>query len=495
MSAVSDYIHYHYNYQVVDQPKESTPEANAEYLANMYSQNKVRMQYMTSLQFFKTKLETMYKVGLTAADKKGEEEFFNLLSDLESNILPQAAAEMVQKLEMPDVSIPQIRAAIGDIEKTQALFDRFKVVVEQLTGSTFSKNPIPVLTMPLVESTEGKDTAQKIRRAYRDAYLKNGTTFKIDDTYKGALKSHAGQVNTILANMSAIESILGGGIKKYDSKIKSACLSGLFLGTFKMLNTVIGFVSEDIIEEAMEPYLAEYLKKSGIKDVKISTEGGTKGSSIYNKKTEDISMNLNLEQMLDGEIGTIDITLPGVSLKRTNIVANQKFAKIHIKNRTVLGKMLDMSDMSVPLQQFYQAYATYNMSIKDRKNSRAQLNRSASDAMEQMYDYVHAAILPTSLAGSLHAGDFSTFIIINDKVYNIVDMIQKLAEDDNYGYITSDLSEKQTGVKNRHNEIFDGYPHPWQRWNRSADIKEVIRNLGITVQLNINLAKAGMKIK
>lgn len=495
MSAVSEYIHYHYNYQVVRQPKESTPEANAEYLANMYAQNKVRMQYYTSLQFFKTRLETMYKIGLTPANPQGETEFFNLLHDLENEILPKAAEDMVRDLEMPDLSIPQLRDAVGDIEKTQAVFDRFKIVVEQLTKGTFSKNPLPILTAPLIANTEGDNTAQKIRRVYRDAYLKDGTTFKIDNTYKGALRDHAGQINTILANMSAIQSILGGSMKKFNNRVQSECMSGLLMGTFKLLNTVVGDVSEERLSESMEPYIAQYLQNHGIKDVRLANEGSKKGTSIYSKKTEDISINMDLEQMLNGKEGTISITLPGVTLKRTNIVPNQKVAKINVKNHTVLGKMLDNAQMSVPLQQFYQAYATYNMSIKDRKNSRAQLNRSANDAMEQMYDYIHASILPTALAGSLHSGDFSVFMVINDRVYNVAEMIQKLGEDDDYGYITSDLSKKQTGVKNKHNEIFDGYPNPWQRWNRSADIKEVIRNLNITVQLNINLAKAGMQIK
>ena len=495
MSAIGDYVHYHYNYQVVDQPQESTPEANAAYLSSVYSKARVRSQYMLSLQFLQKRLKMMYQMNLInlPSNGQGEKEFFDLIYDLEHEILPKAAEDMTRGLEMPNTSIPEIAAAKYSIEKTQAIFDRFKVVAQQLAGGTFSKNPIPVLTARMVANAEGSSPAQQARRAYRDAYLADGTTFKIDNSYKGALADHAKQINNILANLSAIESILqGNSMSNFSGDVRSETLAGLLQGTYAMLNIVIGDISEERLRDAMIPYLADYLKKGGVGKVEVAALGSQKGKSIYNKQTEDISININLEEMLTGKPGTININLPGVTLKRTNISKNATHAKVHIKNSTVLGKMLDNSEMSVSLQEFFQAYATYNMTIHDRKNSRAQLNKSAADGMAQMYDYIHASILPTALAGSLSSGDFATFMVINDKVYNVAEMIQRLGEDDGFGFITSDLAQKQTGIKNRHNEIFDNSPHPGQRWARSAQIQDIIRNQAITMQLNISLARAAM---
>lgn len=497
MSAISEYIHYHYNYQVVDQPKESTPEANAEYLANQYAKNKIQMQYNMSLQFFSEKLRALYNVGLTGANARGEEEFFNILKDLETNALPKAAKKMAKELQMPDVSIPDIIVISQSVDKTQALLDRFKVIAKQITQGEFSKNPIPVLTHTLINQSEGNNIADKARQAYRDAYLADGTTFKVDASYKGAVGRHNKQINNILANLSGLQNLLNGDMSPksgFTAEQKSQTIRGLLISTFAMINRIIGYVSEDVLADALADYLKAYLPKAGIKNLTVKADG-TGSSSIYKKKTEDVSISMDFTKMLtEKQKGLIQVTLPGVSVKRTNI-NKQGQAHINIKNSTVLGKMLNNSNMSVPLQQFYQAYATYNMSIRDRKDSRAQLNRSAKDAMAQMYDYIHAAILPTALAGSLTSGDFATFLVVNDRVYNMAQMIEKLGEDDDYGYIKSDLEEKQTGVKNQHNKIFGGYPDPSQRWNRSADIKKVIRDLNITVQLYINLVKAGTSIK
>ena len=305
MSAIGDYVHYHYNYQVVDQPQESTPEANAAYLSSVYSKARVRSQYMLSLQFLQKKLKIMYQMNLInlPSNGRGEKEFFDLIHDLEHEILPKAAEEMTQKLEMPNTSIPEIAAAKYSPEKTQMLFNRFKEVAQQLTGGTFSKNPIPVLTARMLVKAEGNSPAQQARKAYRDAYLADGTTFKIDDSYKGALADHAKQINNILANLSAIESILQGkSMKTFSSELRSETLTGLLQGTYSMLNVVIGDVSEERLKEAMIPYLADYLKKGGIEKIEVGNFGSSKGNSIYNKQTEDISISMNLEEMLNGKL-------------------------------------------------------------------------------------------------------------------------------------------------------------------------------------------------
>lgn len=275
-----------------------------------------------------------------------------------------------------------------------------------MTDGTFSKNPLPVLTYELLQ---GNTSIDKIKEVYRDAYLKNGSTFKVDESYKRAVSSHKNEINKMLANMSAIESILHGGMKNFSTGVQSEAINAFLYSTYNTINRIVGFISEDKLAELLPKYIIDELKNIDENiEVLVSAEG-TSSSGIFNKATEDVSVRLNLSKMLKGqEDGEIIVKIPGITLKRTNIKNN--VAHVNIKSNAVLSKFLDNAKISIPLQEFYNAYADYNMAIiKPGRKAKlpAELNKSASSAMKEMYNYFHAAFLPMALAGSLDKEDFA----------------------------------------------------------------------------------------
>jgi len=145
------------------------------------------------------------------------------------------------------------------------------------------------------------------------------------------------------------------------------------------------------------------------------------------------------------------------------------------------------------LYNFFQAYANYNMGIKKEGLKRAlpaQLNKSASQGMLNMYNYFHAAMLPTALAGSLTEDDLAYFLIINEKVYSVVQIIQEIVDSGNYNIIESNLSTSQTGIKNAHRDLYQPEVDPHSNIEgirRSSMITNKIRNQKILMHLNLKI--------
>lgn len=95
--------------------------------------------------------------------------------------------------------------------------------------------------------------------------------------------------------------------------------------------------------------MPEILKENVFKDLPadiiVKTEG-TKGTDIFSVKTEDISISLNMNNInYNKEVGNIQISLPGVSLKRTNLKNNNTLAKIQVKS-TKLGTLLNNIELN-----------------------------------------------------------------------------------------------------------------------------------------------------
>ena len=402
MSAIGDYVHYQYSHFT----KGDSPESNAAYLTKTFGHSKVKEQYNQSLKDLKTKLDKLYRQNIKINGKIiGEEEFFKLLDDLQNDGITKAANAMVSSLETTNLSAKDITEASHDADKLQEIISRFSEILVQMTEGSFSENPLPALTY---EMLQGNTSLANIKEVYRNAYLKDGTTFKVDASYKGAVGRYYNEINKILANVSAMKSIAEGGMSNFSPEVQSQALQAFSFSTLRRMNKIVGFVSENKLAEYMPTYLTNLIEKLGAGKLRIVAEG-TKPGSIFSKNTEDVSIYVDMQKMLDGSAeGQISIKLPGVTLKRTNVKNN--IAHINIKSGTSLSKLLDNSKISIPLREFYNAYADYNMAIiKPGRKSRlpAELNKSAEGAMQEMYNYFHAAFLPLALAGNLDRSDFA----------------------------------------------------------------------------------------
>jgi hypothetical protein len=490
MSAVSDYIHYRYsNYTGL-----SDAGANADYLAGVYSNSKVQQQYKLSTDNLNSKIKALFAskfASLKSDNIEGENEFFKLLDDIQNNVLPAAAQSMTQKISTTNLSRQDLASATKSANELQNVINIFENILQQITGGSYSENPIAVLTADMLD---GNINISTIKEKYREAYIQDGTTFKVDDSYTRAVASHKNEINKLLANLSAIKNIQEGGMSNFDVSLQSQTINALIWSTYSTLNRIVGFVSEDTLAIDIEKYLNENL----VKEIQnsnvefISSTTGTEKGSIFNTQTKDISIQMNFQDMLNGKQGEVQISLPGITLKRTNIKSNN-IAKIHVKTNTNLSNFLNNMNLNTNIMDFYQAYADYNMSIK-RSNYKtalpADLNTNAAPAMENMYNYFHAAMLPMALAGSLDSEDFAYFMVINDKVYNVIEIIQKIADNNDYSFIESNLKSNQTNIKNLHNSYYQQEIDPLSNIEgetRSKMIRSAIDKSKITMQLNLAL--------
>ena len=274
---------------------------------------------------------------------------------------------------------------------------------------------------------------------------------------------------------------------------------GIFQTAARLGNISAGFISEYLIANLLNEKFENKLvfKQSGTQKVKDGYQVGT----------SDISVKFAKEQ------GSVDFTLPGISIKRTGRIVDGNKQIIHLKSSTVgqLIKQGDLEQSGFDLYAFYNAYANYHrpaFSIgedgtlsKDPDNmSNFKIKNIAS-----LYRGFYLASLGTALTGSLTSGgDFAGYLIINDKVYSMIDILSKIIEDkgdtnvfaltDSSHSITN-LNTKQKEIADKHSELFkpfekDKTPDQLKK-ERSQGIIQAINSLSLNLnlQLKLNLSK------
>lgn len=484
MSLMRDYCYYNYNRRV----EESGAKSGSDLILNTFGNNgAIIRRYKEDMRLIKDKLKKYYmdKVNAQLPNPMGEKEFFEMMDDLQNNVIEKAAEKMNSQIDMPGTYGETVAAVAQDASNLQRVFGQFKKIAEQIAGSSFSKNPLPIITKDMIS---GKPSAYKILQKYREAYLNSETTFKVDASYTRAIAEHAGQINTIMSNLSALEAIQAGGISEFGTKIESDAINKLIDYTWRFLKIVTGFVSEDNLKDDLEEFLSDDISSMFSKDnVTITSSGTQQNKKGIKVKTEDIAIEMDFQKMLKGETGTMKVKLPGISVKRTDATINSlgnPEVNIRIKG-TSMGNYLEGLDDDNIMYEFFNAYACYNMALTHLKQ-KAALGKENQAAMDTMYDYMHACMLPIALAGNMNYEDFAYFLVVNDKVYNMIDILEDIIASGDFSSVSSELSQKQTGVKNAHNSYWsDNDPTGKQR---SDAIIAHIRNLkNITMHLRLAL--------
>ena len=164
MSALGKYIHYHYN----NVSKGHTPADNKAYLASIFNQHLVQQQFTQATDMLDRKIKESYATGFVRITGKEEREFFNLLNDIQNNVLPKAAEEMSNEIEMPDILSKELKESLNSISDMQKIIDRYKKVLSGFVDSSFFKNPIPVTTVALLKGDDSSpitEQATKIKEA------------------------------------------------------------------------------------------------------------------------------------------------------------------------------------------------------------------------------------------------------------------------------------------------------------------------------------------
>lgn len=268
-------------------------------------------------------------------------------------------------------------------------------------------------------------------------------------------------------------------------------------------------ISAGFISEYGSTYLLDkYLGPLGIHFEQAGTKGIQGG---YKTATEDISIQIGNTN------GTINIKMPGISLKRTSTGSiKNPTVNIHLKS-TSIGNLITfgkMVDMGFDLDTFYNAYANHNRQTINLKTGKTIVNKVSG--LRQMYKAFYLAALNTALAGSMLSGDYAYYLIINEHVFTVIDVIQSVLSgnasilggqgislkniasiDDllNKNQNQTTLQAAQSLIAKYHQDIFyskylnNEIDDDNEAWSRSADVISKIDAITLILNLKMQLGQ------
>lgn len=277
-----------------------------------------------------------------------------------------------------------------------------------------------------------------------------------------------------------------------------------------------GFIAEYLTTAEINK-IEELLESMGnLSGIKVTAKqagarsGKTAKGTGYNVATEDVKLSVS-----DG-IGNLSVSIPGLSVKRTTIrsVNGQRYVKFRAKTSS-LGNLIANSKYDAStLSTFYNAFANHNKPYVDFDDPEQPTKVVSIKGMASMYNSMHYSFLLTALSGAISKEDFAYFIMINDKVYTILDILNASNEktallvgakgasganilnalntDSVVG--TSLNRTSQAAIAKQHRAIFNNL---WNQKNgrsmqelgdlRSQEIMQAIQGLQIVLDLNLQL--------
>ena len=252
--------------------------------------------------------------------------------------------------------------------------------------------------------------------------------------------------------------------------------------TKEALGEIIGFAS-DMIGKISEDFTTYLMSQKGIKARSTGTVAGKHFKTI----TSDVRATFNL---LIPEIG--------ISQKRTTHITKKS---VNIKSKTaVLSSLLSAIGASKSIiSPLYQIIANAGRSMYKFDASQGQgqpliTEYYNTDTLTAITPMLHNMFLLTSLSGELNSQqDFAKFLIVNDKVFNIYDLILDFFNTTNKQSninIQSNFLNAQKTIAQKHTELtnqtLNGSLSPKQR---SALILKQIQSMNLIIRARIALTK------
>ena len=490
------YIYYHFNQYM---EKEHSPIFHQD-PDMLYSEFKIKQRFNLSKVMLKEKLKQIFQPEidkLLNRRKANDEEFFDLLNDIQKDVLGPAAKNMAESLKMGEYGYEQINSLKeNDIKTYQTVLDNFKGIFDKLKVTIGDTNAVKNIAFP----SEGTDSDK--RKEFRQKYLGDKYSVNIEDLkFKRAADMRSQDLANIEGNIQYMKKLIGN--KKSLSTVESESFKGLIGSTEAFLNRVIGFFSEDALVSEVDKYvfqeLTKYVSNNGVVSAKAVGAESSKNNK-FKMNTTDIKLDLS-RKLSDGS--SVSVNLPGVSVKRTKSPADN--TKLSIKTGATMKAFLDeIKNQSgeSELYKFYNIFATYNMAPRrvnrngNVSTDPAELNKSNFN-INNLYNYFKAAALPYALSGSLNQNDFAYFLVINDKVVNALEVFMDLQNNfSKFGdKILSNLSSVQNTVKNTHAGKYQNAAWLGQSdfEKRSQEMIQLINKQKINLQLMIDLTKIKTK--
>lgn len=485
------YIYYHFNQYM---EKEHSPIFQQD-PDMLYSEFKIKQRFNLSKVMLKKKLKQIFQPEIDKLLNKNtnEEEFLDLLNDIQKDVLGPAAKSMTKRLAMGEYGYKQVNSLKeNDIKTYQTVLDNFQKIFSKLEVAVENTNVVKNIALP------SKGTDSDKRKEFRQKYLGDNYIINTrDQDFKRAASMRSKDLANIEGNIQYMKKLIDN--KNSLSSIESESFKGLIGSTEALLNKVIGFFSEDALESEVNDYVFQELNKYVSNNVSISASTvGTQSSKTNKFKMNTTDIKLDLSTTLSDE-SSVSVNLPGVSVKRTKSpVSNTKISmKTNATMKAFLDEIKNQGGES-ELYKFYNTFATYNMAPRRANRNGnvstdpAELNKSNFN-INNLYNYFKAAALPYALSGSLNQNDFAYFLVINDKVVNALEVFMDLQNDfSKFGdRILSNLSSVQNTVKNTHAGKYQNAAWLGQSdfEKRSQEMIQLINNQKINLQLMIDLTK------
>ena len=196
------------------------------------------------------------------------------------------------------------------------------------------------------------------------------------------------------------------------------------------------------------------------------------------------------------------ISIPiGISVKKAT--TNKSGAVNLSVKETTLGKLLDILRVQTSLMPDETYEALLNLTTNFRKPTISKVDKtirktaSAQDSHKTAFEYanmsaltsqLNKALLISGLAGSLSTKDLSTILIVNDKAFNIIDILRELGKRNNYENIQVSkgltFSKIANVVKEHHFKV--GPLSKELQKERSGEIEEKFKNIHMNLHLRLS---------
>lgn len=276
---------------------------------------------------------------------------------------------------------------------------------------TFNEEKIKELVNEVLKAGV-TSTSQEVKLLVQEAKLKyEGNLFSTQNQDAFQYAAHATNLKIYLELMKAI------GVR-YQSNggIAEGPLQRAATNIAYAVNTVGGFLQEQVVKDAVvaaENNIDATMDSLNSAEVKIFKKGQLK-NLITKKvtKTADVNFVYNVNDK-EG-LGTIQIQLPGVSIKKATLKSNN-IMPVHIASGTPLNDVIIRSNIP-------------NKYLNSMYNVFAQLPQTTVGKNASIfYDYISAKNILNSLVGTRTRSDHSYYLMINQKVFKISDILDKLA--------------------------------------------------------------------
>lgn len=274
-------------------------------------------------------------------------------------------------------------------------------------------------------------------------------------------------------------------IKENVTKAIAMLKSNAPVNNYKETLGYITGVASDAIGSLSEYHQAELLKQLGIK---TTLTGASQGQS-YKTKTSDYQITFQ---------GVDEGQFIGVSVKRARTNTKSAYAKV---KTTTLESLLTASQIDIDRYSLYNVIANHGREYFEFTESNGQ-GHAIPRGVWQYNDFnelvknLHRAFLLTSLAGDLVASDFATYMVINDKVYSILDMVTGFFQNENTSgvSITSNLASSQKNIAQQHFNLvknsIESNDYGAAGMSRSATMVRAISSMNLIIHARIALSLA-----